>query len=1069
MWPGMGPNEMATTLIFRVIEELRQAERRRAAGGSTDGCLLGQFVEQQDGTAFEALVRRHGPMVLGVCRRVVGNIHDAEDAFQATFLVLARRAASLRDRERLGSWLYGVAYRTALQARRQNARRGAREKQVLDMPHPPVQPRDEAGHELRRLLDEELSRLPDKYRLPVVLCELEGRSRKEVAGQLGLPEGTVSSRLATARKKLAARLTRRGVTLSAGGLAAVLSPQGASASVPAPLVGATVKAAVLVAAGRAVAGTVPAKVAVLTQGVLHAMSRKKAIIVFGVLLAGLAGTGMGALAFRGHQPAVPDVEPAAPQAAVPKRPAEAPFVLAGKELVALPARKPATFVALRPGSQTLTAVSAPGELTRWDLNTRQADAPRQLPGGKVIGLSADGSVAVTAAGRAVTVVDTATGRRLAALETAGPPPGATAAHETQVPGQKFNLDAFHPSFAVLAPDNRAVAVGAWNLEVWSLADSTPKRIAALAQTSGFSAFAFSPDGARVAYVGLNRDEGLSVWDLGAQRRVLHAPTPPDLGDPRQVNRPSAVVSMRDVVFTPDGKTVLVGGTCHHSWTNNLRQRNEARMCWLRAWDAATGVERYTREFRVAKDQEADIIAVVISKAGVLAAGAADGTVKLWLAASGRELGAVRTPARSAYRVALSADAKTLVVASGSIQLFELAKRPAPPGPAPEPADAWKPPVPSPAAAAYQDVVRDYEAWVERGQREAETADAKTEEARRRLSEKYSPQLRAFARRFLGLAQEYPQDPAAVDALWWLVETMGHGPEADRAVEILAHDHLADASNAARLKRVTGAPHAAATRALLRAFAERGATRDVRAQASFLLAKSLLAAAEIAEQLHRDESGDVARRLAWDYPLGGELVQFFRGEDAKRLTTEAEKLLHEVAERHAAVPHPYLNGTLGDAAEWELAELRHPTLAVGKPAPEIGGKDAVGEAFKLSDYRGTVVLLTFSANWCAPCRAMYAHERRLVARLQGKPFAAVSVNADATRATLEESIHKAEITWRCWWDGLEGPITKQWHIEGIPSVFVIDAQGIIRFKQVQGEALEKAVNALLQEAQAAAVK
>src|SRR5262249_35158038 len=160
-----------------------------------------------------ALVRRHGPMVLGVCRRMLRNPHDAEDAFRATFLVLVRKANSLGRRDLLGNWLYGTAYRAALEALA--ARRRVRERQGAIMPEREVSDETEAGvwRELRPVLDHELNRLPDKYRLAVVLCDLEGKPRKEVAAHFGIPEGTLSSRLNTARQRLAKRLTRRGVTL----------------------------------------------------------------------------------------------------------------------------------------------------------------------------------------------------------------------------------------------------------------------------------------------------------------------------------------------------------------------------------------------------------------------------------------------------------------------------------------------------------------------------------------------------------------------------------------------------------------------------------------------------------------------------------------------------------------------------------------------------------------------------------------------------------------------------------------------------------------------------------------
>src|SRR5262249_42961899 len=157
--------------------QLRRAALLRDGGGMTDGQLLECFLTRRDEAAFAALVRRHGPMVLGVCRRMLHNPHDAEDAFQATFPVLGRKAATIARRELLGNWLYGVAYRTALDARAAAARRRVREKQVSEMPEPEASASEDVWRDLRPLLDEELSRLPDKYRVPVVLCDLEGRTR----------------------------------------------------------------------------------------------------------------------------------------------------------------------------------------------------------------------------------------------------------------------------------------------------------------------------------------------------------------------------------------------------------------------------------------------------------------------------------------------------------------------------------------------------------------------------------------------------------------------------------------------------------------------------------------------------------------------------------------------------------------------------------------------------------------------------------------------------------------------------------------------------------------------------
>jgi RNA polymerase sigma factor (sigma-70 family) len=269
---------------------------RAALGGLTDGQLLEQFLSRRDEAAFEALVRRHGPMVLGVCRRVLRSVHDAEDAFQATFLVLARKAASLRARELLGNWLYGVAYRTAMKARTMNARRRAREERAGIKPTASAPPED-GWEELLPLLDQELSKLPDKYRVPVVLCDLEGKSRREVARHLNVPEGTVSSRLATARRLLAGRLARYGLTVSGGALAAGLSERTASACVTSALAASTARAAVLVAAGGAV-GAVPARAVTLAEGVIRTMFLLKLRTFVAVVVVAFVGAGVVGLAYR---------------------------------------------------------------------------------------------------------------------------------------------------------------------------------------------------------------------------------------------------------------------------------------------------------------------------------------------------------------------------------------------------------------------------------------------------------------------------------------------------------------------------------------------------------------------------------------------------------------------------------------------------------------------------------------------------------------------------------------------------------------------------------------------------
>jgi RNA polymerase sigma factor (sigma-70 family) len=284
------------------IGQFVRALRTRACADQTDGQLLSQFLSRRDEAAFVALVRRHGPMVLGVCRRVLGNAADAEDAFQATFLVLVRKAASLTARAVLGDWLHGVARRTALSARRARARRRAKEQA---MARPDVQ-REAIADDWLPLLDEELGRLPENYRLPIVLCDLGGKTRREAAERLGWPEGTVAGRLARGRALLARRLARHGGAVSSSFLAAVLAQDAASACVPEALLHSTARAASLLAAGTGAATAVTsAKVAALTEGVVRAMFLAKLkTVTCALALTALVGLGGVALVpSGGHLPA----------------------------------------------------------------------------------------------------------------------------------------------------------------------------------------------------------------------------------------------------------------------------------------------------------------------------------------------------------------------------------------------------------------------------------------------------------------------------------------------------------------------------------------------------------------------------------------------------------------------------------------------------------------------------------------------------------------------------------------------------------------------------------------------
>jgi RNA polymerase sigma factor (sigma-70 family) len=287
---------MAQEQLACVLRHVQRLVGGRLSTRLSDGELLERFTTQHDEAAFEVLVQRHGPLVLRVCRRVLHDAYDAEDAFQATFLVLARKAASIRSHTSVAGWLYGVAYHLAVRARARAAKRRLHERRAGSMRKVDSDTRP-VGRELEAVLDEELGRLPEKYRTPLVLCYLEGKTNEQAACELGCPAGSMSSRLARARELLRDRLTGRGVALSAAGLACLLGSDVVSAGVPASLVKTTTQAALLFAAGKSgAAGAVSAGAVALAEGVVNAMiTCNLKLLTALVLTLILLGTGAGVL------------------------------------------------------------------------------------------------------------------------------------------------------------------------------------------------------------------------------------------------------------------------------------------------------------------------------------------------------------------------------------------------------------------------------------------------------------------------------------------------------------------------------------------------------------------------------------------------------------------------------------------------------------------------------------------------------------------------------------------------------------------------------------------------------
>ncbi|HVE43152.1 MAG TPA: sigma-70 family RNA polymerase sigma factor [Planctomycetota bacterium] len=264
---------------------------------ATDRALLDRFVDERDEKAFSELVLRHGPLVMGVCRRVLGNATDAEDAFQATFIVLSKKAASIRRLDSISSWLHGVAVRISLKARSMAGNRRAHERRLAEMT-PSLTPEvRETLPQLRPILDQELNELPSKYRDPLVLCYLEGKTNEGAAKSIGCPIGTMSRRLDKARELLRGRLVGRGVAVSGATLGLLLAEKAAfAAAVPPALAASAAKVAVLAAAGEA---AVSASVALLVKGALKSLVAAQMKVAAAALLSvGLLGSAAGVVTYR---------------------------------------------------------------------------------------------------------------------------------------------------------------------------------------------------------------------------------------------------------------------------------------------------------------------------------------------------------------------------------------------------------------------------------------------------------------------------------------------------------------------------------------------------------------------------------------------------------------------------------------------------------------------------------------------------------------------------------------------------------------------------------------------------
>jgi RNA polymerase sigma factor (sigma-70 family) len=602
---------MAGSRIDNLIRFIRRVAAPANDPTASDAQLLERYAFARDETAFELLARRHGQMVLGVCRRVLGDAHDAEDAFQATFLVLARKAASAARYRSAGGWLYTVAYRVALRARARRAVRVTREL-PLDEPPPAVAlgPASEAAwREVRQVIDEEVSRLPEKYRAPFVLFHLEGRSTAEVAQELGCPVGTVESHLSRARQRLRARLLRRGLAPTPA-LFAALAPQ--EAWLPHPAV------QVALAVVREGGGAVSAEAAVLAGEVVRSLGIAKPKMVILLLAVAMAGAASLAAATypRAEFPVRPEISEATPLEKL--RPAEQDVAVEPMVIDAPPQLDVGEIhaVALSPDGKILAVGDKSCQLKLWNVDARKemavlaqrADGPEWIlclafsPDGKIL---ASGGV-----DRHVTLWDVAKKEWKVTLNVA-----ADVYAVAFSPDGKF-LASAGGDYPRLGPVRSLEEVPTDNykefgqVKVWDLATKEPRTFFR-SDAGRIMSVVFSPDGKTLAAAGRNGE--VRLWDVttGKERACFHEDN----------------CCVNSVAFSPDGKTLASGS-------------NDGT---VKLWDLASGrvesrLKGHTARVKaVAFSPNGRILATVGDVPSLYPVNAYDvkGEVRLWDAATGK--------------------------------------------------------------------------------------------------------------------------------------------------------------------------------------------------------------------------------------------------------------------------------------------------------------------------------------------------------------------------------------------------------------------------------------------------
>jgi RNA polymerase sigma factor (sigma-70 family) len=589
---------------------LRQLQQMLEAGGTPpdDGRLLEQFVAHRDEGAFAELVARHGPLVLGLCRRMLRDAHDADDVFQATFLVLARKAAAIRKPGSLSCFLHGVAYRLAVKARAEASQRRQHEQRAAPMSE--SKDADVSWAEVRSLIDEELERLPEALRLPLVLCYLEENTQEEAARRLSWPRGTLKRRLERGRERLRSRLARRGVTLGAGLFVAGLTRTESAVAVPTALRDTTVRAALLFTSPEHAASATRA--ALLAQGALNTMvTTRIKLVALAILLIGCA-TAAGLVLQPARKQADNKVESPGPPAGSAQKDRHGDALPQGATArlgtVRLRHSENISPVVFSPDGKRAMVGDREGNVVCWDVATgKEVRRLERAPGWLCsLALSADGKK--LAAGEyydRLFLWDVPTGKLV---------------RRTQLPRPHENIRQL-----LFTPDGPTLAIrdSSSTILLWDVVDDR-KLNELKVPVQHLHCMVVSPDGRTLASGG-ESDTHIRLWDIASGKEKLRI-----AGD-RSIELCLA--------YSPDGKTLAVIGST--SWR-------------VAFFDPGTG-----RKLRTSAEQYPGLSAIRYAPDGKSLAGIERGRICILDAASGKRLRTFDAVPRSMNGLAFSSNGKTI--------------------------------------------------------------------------------------------------------------------------------------------------------------------------------------------------------------------------------------------------------------------------------------------------------------------------------------------------------------------------------------------------------------------------